>query len=318
MITAHAAARRLISRAVARGKLAHAYLLGGPEGSGKRTLALEFGGSLLCEKRAFPPCRECGPCRRALGGTHPDLMMVEAEGRDIRIDQVRELTAKLQYHAFEGGYKVAIILNAEKMNEPAMNAFLKTLEEPPADTVLILTCANLSRLLPTILSRTQVLRLGPLPTAALTELVKRERGLGEEEARLVASLSQGNGRRALELDLELVIGFRKEMIKKLIELDREDRIAVLDYAQRLADASYPPENLLDLLAAFYQDLVRLKLGKTELQNQDLGPEAQREIKRTSLPRLLRQLELIHEIRTRLTQSANPRLCFEVLTAGLKA
>lgn len=317
MITTHPKERQLLARSLSRDKVSHAYLFSGPEGAGKRTLALEFAASLVCETRSFPPCAECSACRRVSSKTHPDVSMVEAATRNILISQILELRSGLHYMSFEGGYKVGIVPEAERMNSHAQNAFLKTLEEPPSETVLILTTTNLSRLLPTIISRCQLLRLGPLPETVIEDLLTNVAGLDQEQARLMATLAQGNATRALDMDMEFVLGFRKDMISRLLELDCEDRISMLDFAEDLSRVSHPIETVLDLLSSFYRDVLHLKLGRNRIMNTDLIKDVTRQAKRTSTKRILGQLEIIHMARGRAAGNANPRINWEILTMALK-
>ena len=316
MIETHSAPRRLLARAMSNGRLAHAYLLEGPEGAGKRTLAFEFAASLVCEKRLFPPCRGCGSCRRVLNGTHPDVIRVEAEGRNIKIEDIRNLSSRFRLHSFEGGYKIGIIPEAELMNEASQNAFLKTLEEPPADTVLIMTTTNLVRLLPTIISRCQVMRLGPLPDRVIVELLKEERGLDDEQAGLVAALAQGNARKALDMELDFVVGFRKELVKALLKLSTDNFTEMLHFAESASKCEHPMEAVLDLLSGFYRDVLYYKLGIKRLQNQDLEPEIAGQAQQGGIGAVLNQMEMIHQARLRALGNANPRLNWELLTMAL--
>jgi DNA polymerase-3 subunit delta' len=313
----HSPWRRLLSLALARGRVAHAYLLAGPEGAGKRTLAREFARGLLCERRTFPACRECRACRRVSSDTHPDLHWVTPEGRSVKIDSVRELCAQLTLHSFEAGYKVGIVAEAERMTVEAQNAFLKTLEEPTPDTVLILTASNLNKLLPTIISRCQVLRLGPLPETVIALLVAAQRGLDPATSRLVAALAQGNAHKALEMDLDLVVEFRRRMIQKLLALKSSDATAILEWAEDLGNSGYAPEDILDLLLSFYRDALLLKLGLKTIANPDLGPELTQEATNKDSLTLLQYMETIHQARSRATANANPRLNMEILAMSLK-
>lgn len=309
-------ARSLLGRALARGKLAHAYLIAGPEGCGKRTLALDFAAALVCEARSFPGCGRCGSCRRMFAGSHPDVTVLEPEGRQIKIKQVRELSSRLHYHSFEGGRKVGVIPYAEHMTEEAQNAFLKTLEEPTADTMLILTASNLNRVLPTILSRCQLLRLGPLPGPMIERLVQERRGLDPETARLVAALARGNAARALELETETAIGLRKTMLERLLGLSPEDRLDMLKFAEELSKPAELQAELMEMLAGFYLDALHCKLGAADPVNRDLSEGVRSEAGRQTLADLLDKLQAVYQARNHLSQNANPRLVWELLTMSL--
>src|SRR6187401_702186 len=149
-------AKRLLSAALVEGP-AHAYLLHGPPGVGKRTAAFAFAAALL------------GDERRVLAGTHPDLYLLEPLGEMIRIDEVRALRHDLHMRPFEAARRVYLILDAERMNEDAADALLKDLEEPPPYAVLVLVAGELGPLPPTILSRCQL-----VPFRRLSERAVRE------------------------------------------------------------------------------------------------------------------------------------------------
>jgi len=317
MIEVHAQKRRLLKRALSADKLPHAYLFAGPEGSGKRTMARELAMALLCEKGAFPPCLACGPCRRVEGGSHPDFHLVEADGKTITIKSIRELSARLNYHGFEGGARVGVVPEAERMKVETQNAFLKTLEEPPAGATLILTTNNPGRILPTIISRCQTLRFGPMPKPALVELVIEERGLDSGRAGLVAAIAHGNARKALAMDLDFVIDFRKQTLERLYELGAEDLAGLLDFADQLAKAPYPVEDTLDLIAGYYLDALHQKLGIGEINNQDLDRMIDGEARAGSVEKLLNRLESVHGARLRAAGNANQRLNWEILAMALK-
>jgi DNA polymerase III subunit delta' len=316
-IHTHPETRKLLQRARQINRISHGYIISGPEGAGKRTIAMEFAASLVCEKYNFPPCEKCAPCKRTREGNHPDINVITADGKYIKVKMIKELSRGLHYHSYEGGYKAGVIFESERMNEHAQNAFLKTLEEPPENTVLILTCSNISRLLPTILSRCQIIRVGAFSSQIIEELITNERGLSGEQASLVSSLSQGNARRALDMDLDFVLEFRKEMIEKLLEIDREDRIGILDFAEVIAKSSYPAEDILDILASFYHDVLYIKLGRDNLRHTDLVSKAAAEAKRNSIENILSNIENICRARTRAAGNANNLLNWEILTMSLK-
>lgn len=197
----------MFRRTVARGRLTQAYLLVGPEGIGKQQFARRLAECLLCQQRPrnqLEACGECPGCRPFLAGAHPDFVFVERDPgkRELTVDKFLGddeqrgrvgLCHDLALRPLPGSRKVAIINDADTMNEVSANALLKTLEEPPEGAVLFLIASNLDAVLPTIRSRCQHVRFSPLTTDDIAELLE-SLGLtsGREEAAAVAALSEGS------------------------------------------------------------------------------------------------------------------------------
>ena len=158
-----------LHRSLERGRLAHSYLFAGPRGSGKEAMARTLAKALNCQEGNHDCCvegaRSCDSCRRVDEGAHPDVYWVrpESKSRRIQVDQMREFMKAVSLRSSMGGVKVGIIVDADCMSEEASNAFLKTLEEPPAQTVVILLCSEPQRLLPTIRSRCLKISFGSIP-----------------------------------------------------------------------------------------------------------------------------------------------------------
>jgi DNA polymerase III subunit delta' len=184
-------AKRLLTAALAEGG-AHAYLLHGPAGVGKRTAAFAFAGAIL------------GDARRVELRAHPDLYLLEPLGEMIRIDDVRALRHDLHMRPFEGDRRVYLVLDADRMNDEAADALLKDLEEPPSYAVIVLVAGELGPLPPTILSRCQLVPFRRLSEPAVREWIAAQApGLGEEDVRVLARASGGRldrARRLLDAD----------------------------------------------------------------------------------------------------------------------
>ncbi|WP_422930188.1 DNA polymerase III subunit delta' [Singulisphaera sp. PoT] len=205
----------------AQGRLPHAFLFSGPEGIGKRTFAQTLARALLCEtndESMLEPCNTCSSCLQVLGGTHPDVHMVAKpeDKHELPIKVIRELCSELGLKPARGARKIAIIDDADDLNDEAANAFLKTLEEPPAGSVLILIGTSAELQLETIVSRCRVVRFEPLPEPELAALLQ-EQGITSdpEDAERLARLSEGSVGRARGLADPELSHFRRNMIDEI-------------------------------------------------------------------------------------------------------
>lgn len=155
-------------------KAAHCYLITGPDGSGKHTLAALLTAALQCTERDRLPCRRCPQCRKVLSGNHPDVIFVDDETRkNIPVEQVRKTCADVYIRPNEGRRKIYVFPHAEKLSVPGQNTLLKILEEPPAYAVFLLLAPNPGLLLPTIRSRCAELHLSPLPESVLLPALRQ-------------------------------------------------------------------------------------------------------------------------------------------------
>jgi DNA polymerase-3 subunit delta' len=197
-VIGHEEQRRRISLAWKSGRLAHAYVFVGPGGIGKRTFARQFAQALLCRHPkidVMEPCEECSSCRVFEGGNHPDFVAVEMEKdrHEFRIEVVRDLLPKLALKPALGAERVTIIDDADRFNEDASNALLKTLEEPPPHSRLLLITSNVEGMLPTIRSRCQSIRFEPLTIQETAEVLLQSGVAESSEAALrLAESSDGS------------------------------------------------------------------------------------------------------------------------------
>jgi len=233
-IHGHDAVVERFRRALARGRLASSFLFAGPSGVGKRTFALKLAQSLLCQTRpeaALDPCGKCAACVQVVAGTHPDLDVVgKPEDKAFiplelligqRDHRRREgLCHKLSVKPSQGGRKIAVIDDADSLNAEGANALLKTLEEPPPRSVLILIGVSPAKQLPTIRSRCQLVRFQPLPQETVAELLL-SKGLiqvqDRQEALRLAQHGEGSLQRAMELADAELWSFRDALFGRLSE-----------------------------------------------------------------------------------------------------
>jgi DNA polymerase-3 subunit delta' len=215
-IHGHDAARDQLLTAYGRGRLAHAYLFVGPPGVGKRLFAVELAKALLCDRPPAPltACDTCPSCTQVAAETHPDFFTVRTpeDKHELPVDAVREFCGKLGLKPARGPRKVGMVEDADDFNEESANSFLKTLEEPPPGSVLILLATSAERQLPTILSRCQVVRFHPLSDDAL-QAVLADHGVTDatQVGRLVR-LSGGSPGQGLALNDDALWAFRETLV----------------------------------------------------------------------------------------------------------
>lgn len=213
----------VLRKAAAQGKLPHALLFAGPDGIGKRTFALTLAQALLCERSvesALDPCASCPSCLQVVAGTHPDLLMVgrPEDRQELPIKVIRDLCIDLGLKPMHGKRRVAIVDDADDLSDEAANAFLKTLEEPPPGSVLILIGTSAEIQLETIVSRCRVVRFDPIPESELAALlVEKEQASDPAEAARWAKLGEGSVSRALGLANPELGKFRRELIDVLAD-----------------------------------------------------------------------------------------------------
>jgi DNA polymerase III subunit delta' len=278
-------AKSILRRALDHQRAAHAYLFTGTDGVGKEALAIEFAKALLCKSEDERPCDNCAVCSRVSHFQHPDFTFLfpssaktVAETRavldsvtahpykrrrpwaapTISIDQIRELRRSAILKPLEGR-QVAVIAEADKMTIPATNALLKLLEEPPDTLFLILTASQANSLLPTILSRCQEIRLGPLPDNEIEWALVEKEGMAPERAQLLARISQGSYSRALEWADES-FNERREQAVDFLRFCLKDAKSQIELVESFAQGNDKKfvKDILSLVLMWFRDALILQ------------------------------------------------------------
>lgn len=217
-VRGHESLVKLFAEASARGRLGHAYLFAGPRGIGKRLFAAELTKALLCEQppKPFDSCDKCPACTQVEAGTHPDVLhaALPDDKHEFPIEVMRDLVDRIQLSSARGGYKFAIIDDADDFNDESANCFLKTLEEPPPKSIVILLSTDPNLQKSTIVSRCQVIRFSALPRTLVKSLLM-ERGVEFAKAERLARLAGGSIGQALELADESLWAFRADLLADL-------------------------------------------------------------------------------------------------------
>jgi DNA polymerase III subunit delta' len=265
-------AKEILTQALMKDRVAHAYLFHGLDGVGKEALAIEFAQALMCKSAETRPCQSCSACRRVANFNHPDFLFIfpalksagvemEREILDsaaenpyarkkpwaspaISIERIRELRRITRVKPFEGR-RIVIIAEAEKMTIEASNALLKILEEPPEHMHLILTTSRVNMLLPTIISRCQEIRFRLLTDEEIEDALVQRKQLSAQQAQLLARMSQGSYSRALEWLEESIFEYR-DVVIELLRCCLKDLISQLQFVEELLK-KYDRKTIKDIL-----------------------------------------------------------------------
>ncbi len=306
----------MLQQHVARGDVRHAYLFTGPSGVGRRSLAIRLAQALNCQTPPAPgvPCRTCRVCKQVEAGQNIDLMVIQAEneGGTLKVEQVREVQRFLSLKPYQSPFKTVMFLRFQEANANAQNALLKTLEEAPAHALLLLTADNAEQLLPTIVSRCEILRLRPMGLEAVTEFLVAK-GVEAEKARLLGHLSGGRPGYALRLSGdEKALGFRTEKLDdlhRLLPAKRRERFA---YAEKLArDKDVFRQTLLLWLSYWRDVMLSAARASAPLANIDRAAEIENLAYEMSLPEARTLVEALEKALDRLEKNVNARLLAEV-------
>jgi DNA polymerase-3 subunit delta' len=303
----------ILQRAIERGRVPSTYLFVGPEGIGKRLVALNLAKALNCDGGAGSDCCDsCIPCRKVDKGIHPDVNLIEPEGTSLKIEQAREAQRDLSLKPYEGRKKLYIFDQAERMSEACENALLKTLEEPTPDALLILITSSPYSLLPTILSRTQRVRFDALSAEEVASYLIKIRSWDRERSHYVASLAGGSLGRALAKDPEELFRLRGDVLQDHSAALQGGTSIILDLAEAWAKEKDRLSERLECLTIWVRDLKAYQSTQREelLVNFDLGDRIREEASLFPPAALSQFFEIIQETNRGLARNANARLSLE--------
>jgi DNA polymerase-3 subunit delta' len=319
-----------LKKAIASGRIPHAFLFTGISGVGKTTTATAFTQAINClEPVENEGCGKCLICRQMSSGNFPDLIFFEPDGQNIKIEQIRELNRSLSFKPLAGKYRVTIVNEAETMTEDAANSFLKTLEEPPPGNVLILKTVEPRDLLSTVVSRCQRIPFQPLLFQVIKEWLMKEMYMDKETACLVARLSEGSLGRAVKIAETNFQEEREERIADIVQLPVISKYQLLVMAQEYAGKAKKTDReeskttdlseLFGIWKTWYRDLIIMKMNSTHtmLINADFSRELKNVSKKITIDNLIEGFIILDQAQRDLSRNLNPGLIVENALLNLK-
>lgn len=312
-----------LKNAISMGKVSHAYILNGPEGAGKRMIAEAFARALQCENHDTEGCGKCRSCHQAESRNHPDIIYVNHEKPNtISVADIREQingTIDIKPYNTTSQYKVYIVDEAEKMNEQAQNALLKTIEEPPAYAVILLLTTNADAFLQTIRSRCVTLELKAVADEKIHNMLMRNYQVVDYKADVCVAFAQGNVGKAILLAGSQTFNELKDQTIRLVRKLRDTEVADIMSEVKSIEEFEQIDDFFDLLLLWYRDVLIYKASGSDakLIYKDQANEIARQAEDCFFDGLNRILDGISQARRRLHFNVNQDMTLELLFLLIK-
>lgn len=302
--------------------VSHAYILNGPEYSGKMMLAEAFAAALQCEGEGEKPCMACRSCRQAADHNQPDIIYVRHEKPNtIAVDDIRtQVNNDIVIKPYSSRHKVYIVDEAEKMNQQAQNALLKTIEEPPAYAVILLLTTNADSFLQTILSRCITLNLKAVKEDVIREYLMKHYRIPDYQADVCAAFSQGNVGKAVQLasseDFNELKASVLQLVKRLEDIDLYEFGGAI---KQIGEYKLQINDYFDLITIWFRDVLYMKATNdvNGLIFKDEVYDIKRQASKRSYPGIEKILKALQTAKARLNANVNFDLTIELLLLAIK-
>ena len=311
-----------LQNAIEEDKVSHAYIFNGPEASGKMMLAEAFAMALQCEGEGKRPCLECRSCRQAADHNQPDIIYVSHEKPNtIGVDDIRtQINNDIDIKPYSSLYKVYIVDEAQKMNQQAQNALLKTIEEPPAYAIILLLTTNADSFLQTILSRCITLNLKAVKEDKIKEYLMKHYQIPDYQADICAAFSQGNVGKAIQLASSEEFGELKASVLQLMKrLEDIDLYEMTGAVKQIAEYKLSVNDYFDLMMIWFRDVLYLKATNDVdgLIFKDEVYDIKKQAAKRSYQGIETILEALEKAKIRLNANVNFDLVIELLLLTIK-
>ena len=311
-----------LQNAMENDHISHAYILHGEHGSGKSLLAATFAMTLQCEKGGKEPCGQCRSCKQALTHNQPDIIYVQHEKPNtISVDDIRrQINGDIEIKPYSSKYKIYIIDEADKLNQQAQNALLKTIEEPPSYAVVLLLVSNISALLPTILSRCVTLKLGTVEDSLIRDFLMEHLGVPDYTANICVAFAGGYLGKAVELaSNEDFNNMKRDILSLLKDITQMELSDMVQRVKALQEYKLRMDDFFDIVIMWFRDVLLFK-ATNDRNGIVFKEEAGAVVRQASLSGydgIQNIIEALEKAKTRLKANVNFELTLELLLLTIK-
>ncbi len=321
-IVGHEQIMEHLQNAIEADKVSHAYILNGPDKAGKMMIAKAFAQTLQCEKGGIEPCMECHSCKQAMSGNQPDIIYVRHEKPNtISVDDIRtQINNDIVVKPYSSKRKIYIVDEAEKMNQQAQNALLKTIEEPPAYAVLLLLTTNADTFLPTILSRCVRLNLKAVRDEEIKDFLMKKHQLPDYQADVCVAFAQGNVGKAIQLASSDSFNELKTAALQLLKrLDDIELYEMTEAVKQISEYKLEINDYFDLMMIWYRDILYFKATNdvNRLVFKDEVYDIKKQAAKSSYQGIETIIEALEKAKLRLNANVNFDLVIELLLLTIK-
>lgn len=311
-----------LQNAIVSDKVSHAYILNGPDQSGKLMLAEAFATALQCEKKGAEGCMECHSCKQALSHNQPDIIYVRHEKPNtIAVDDIREqINQDIVVKPYSSPYKIYIVDEAEKMNPSAQNALLKTIEEPPLYAVILLLTTKADSFLPTVLSRCIRLNIKPVPDEKIRDFLMKNYQIPDYQAEISVAFAQGNVGKAIQLAASDNFKELKDSAVQLMKRVKDIEIYEMGEAvKQISNFKLSINDYFDIMMIWYRDVLMYKatIDINSLIFKEQVYEIKKQASNSSYHGIQKILEALEKAKIRLNANVNFDLVIELLLLTIK-
>lgn len=312
--------KKSLQNAIKNKTIGHGYIFEGSKGMGKSMMAAVFAKTLLCREKGVNPCNTCNSCIKFESHNHPDFHIERPEGKSFKKEQIENIQREIRILPYEGERKIFVIKDADKMTTEAQNSFLKTLEEPPEDTIIIMIVENTRSLLPTIASRSQRLKFIPVNENSIEIYINNKYNIDREKAHVIAAFSGGNMGRAIDICESEEFNQIREGLMNVI-----DNNIGIDLFKSFTTSKFFEDNkdqidyILDMMLIWFRDLLIYKeVGNDDLIiNRDKKELLKEQAFKLSIGRIHGIIDSIMETKDNIRANTNFQLSIELMLLKLQ-